>query len=618
MSRKRNNNNFKTSETTTADATEKVGTTTNGGSRSNRNQRRSRNNGSRSKTSKGYVSSENEVRWYSRSPRLLQDAASVPFSWQSGVPFDIRRGGAVLEDTVSKLSPGVCTIAWYPSIGNTNNSNPSTDAVNVAATALFGYITHANSRTTTYDTSDLMLYVLGVSSAYNYFAFLRRVYGKLSGFSALDKNTPRLLVSAMGVNYDDLLRNANTLRLGINVMADRLASLALPQGMSFLERQIWMNESIFTDAESVKPQYYMYVQSAYYKYNEMSGPGRLDLVYPRANATLIGEYSSTYGTYAPSNNNKGLTVSELLDFADELVNPLIASQDINKMSADIIKAMGGNIYKVSMISEDFTVQPTYSKEVLSQFENATCPLPIIAGTGAAPRPVGGVSQNSDIGPSVIRNEVALAVPTPTGYGDGIINKLAKVMPIDAVINMHKDDITPADIMVATRMTCLGAKPYVAPANPAYAHEPTGTIAGEPAGEEWSYLTFTASGSEIILAITVWSNAATPGQFSAMQSTSQFILSGEMLDATADIANMKRAINYLSSFSNFDWHPLVEPIIGYGLHEETASQKFWLPNYVFSDIENYTTVSVEELKRMNDVAILSELYFDGLGDYGLKS
>lgn len=391
MSRTNKSNNYKNGETINSNAGELKNTEVPSRTQKYRNKT---SKGKRNST-RGSVSRGNDVSWYSRSPRLLQDAASIPFSWQSGVPFEISRRDADfggVSTTSLRYSPGVCTINWYPSIGVTNSQFAATDAVNIAATSLFGYITHANSRTTSYDVSDLMLYVLAVSSAYNYFAYLRRVYGKLSGFSALDKNTPKLLVSAMGVDYDDLLRNANVLRTGINVMADRLASLALPQGMSYLERQIWMNETIFMDAESVKPQYYMYVQSAYYCYNEMSGPGKLDLVYPRNNGVLIGEYESTFGSVAPKDNNKGLKVSELLDFADTLVNPLIASQDINKMSADIIKAMGGNIYKVAMIAEDFTVQPTYSKEVLSQFENVTCPLPLIVGQSNLPRPVGGISQ----------------------------------------------------------------------------------------------------------------------------------------------------------------------------------------------------------------------------------
>lgn len=562
--------------------------------------------------SRGFKSRENDASWYSQNERLLKDVASIPTADAVGVPYVVNNQNAT--KTV-KLTAGVMTINWFPSIGNTTLSQPSVDAVNVAATALFGYITHANSRNTTYDKSDLMLYMLSVASAYSYFATLRRVYGKLTGFSALDKNTPRLLVQAMGVDYDDLLRNSTQLRTYINVMAQRLGQLAMPAGMSMLDRQIWMNESIFTDTDTNKPQYYMYVQAAYYKYDEYNGRGRCVLVSPRNGNTLMGEWSSTYGEYAPA-NKAGLKVSELMDFGDELMNVLIGSSDINKMSADIIKAMGGNLFKVSQINEDFTVEPTYSAEVLSQFENAYWAHP--CGMYYPLRVSGGISQNGDLGDSVIRNEVALAIPVSADASEAFAQAVTSALPIDAVLNFHKDEVTPSDAMVATRMVNKKLAPYAAPADAHFNHAPDATLAGYKPSDGFRYYMYEAHGTEVILSAYAFFNHTNALGFSAHELGSTMPLADNGDTTTVNLSLVLNMVDRLNIASQFDWAPSMEVAYVANSKAETAQNiSVTVPSWTQLELQNYTVLDYKALKQMHDVATLSELSFRGIGDYTLR-
>lgn len=600
----KNRNNFKQNNSNASDALASSVST-----KKNSNGGRSRNKANNK--SKSY-SKPNDSSWYTLNPRLVKDAASIPTAMSVGLPFAVKRNGTIGNQDPEIVTTGVHTIQWIPTLGNTTISTPQLDAINVSATGLFAYITHANSRNTSYDKSDLMMYILAVSSAYNYFAFLRRVYGKLTGFSAIDKNTPELLVSAMGVNYNDLVRRAKDLRTYINVMADKLSRIPLPSGMSMLERQIWMNESIFKDTTVGKPQYYMYVQAAYYRYDEFSGRGRCELVSPRDSATLIGEYSSTYGKYAPANNKKGLSIEELMDFGDSLMNPLIGSGDIDRMAADVIKAMGSNLFRVAGIDENYTIEPMYNPEVLSQFENS---YSVHLGHIDTPvRVSGGISQNGDLFDSVIRNEVALAFSS--NESDVLNDACLRGQMVDTILNFHTDTVTPEDVMVATRMTNKLLQQYVAPPDPAFTHPSVGTLAGF--NSTFQYYMYAAHGTETILNSTIWFNIKTISGFMAYDYASAMYLKDDGSTEKIGKDDVIGVVARMNALSQFDWSPLTEAIYLFNSNAELAKDiSVVATSWNQFELQNFTTIDVDTLKRMHDVAILSEVSFRGIGEFGLK-
>lgn len=581
----------------------------------------------------------NHDEWYNKIPQLVQDAASISSATMGGVPFTLlpeADNANVTEQTFEhpryRLDPGVLTITWYPTIGQSNLDNPATEAVNVAATSLFGYITHANSRNTTYEASDLMMYTMSVSDAYSYLVFMRRLYGRLTPFSAIDRTTPELIMTSLGGDYDDLSVNANDFRGYINIYAQKLGQLALPGGLPYHDRHMWMNESLFTDTNnSMKKQYYAYTQGAYYLYQEkMPGkPGHVQLVYPQHTENgvtgnfVCGDDTTNRATFGV--NHKGLTYEEIKDFGNKLINNLLWSEDINKMSADIIKACS-NLYKISMIDETYTVPAVYDPEVTAQFENFYAytpnwgvPMPLM--------PLGYIEQNVSIGTGYMYDNTAIFAwfrsnSQPIEQTD--VNNNLKYQLKEVLINAHQADMPPAFVMKATRAKTMNAQPYSKPIEGAFDLQTVRDNYNDgslkvPFTGTCSIYTYRSTGSEVTYRMNHWVKTTNGGK-------TPLVNIGDTLFSTVNIPDagnlmisrniLESAFNSVMSIQSFDWHPAVNVNILENTASESGEEFFPIP-YIGQDLDNFTVIDLKTLNKIHQVALLSEFTFDGLGNYGIR-
>lgn len=306
---------------------------------------------------------ENDPSWYTRVPNLVPIAANFPFGAAVGTrvnlvyPNTIDGDGNLTQAFTSSLqsAPGIMTIHYVPTIGSVEEQ--STSAINMAAIQLFAYQRSRNSRSASYDAPDLMMYFLAMRSAYALYAKMVRIYGTMNLASPLSRYLPVALVKAQGVDYDDLMTNMAQFHYLVNQFAYKLGQLNMPAGMSVIDRNIWLNSNIFMDSSTPKSQIYLYDQSVFHRYSEAN---------ENTAATLIPKYWEDFA----ANKTKGMTVSEMSTLVTDILQPLLESEDIGTISADILKAYGlENCISVSPIAENYMVMPTWSKEVLSQIEN---------------------------------------------------------------------------------------------------------------------------------------------------------------------------------------------------------------------------------------------------------
>ena len=270
--------------------------------------------------------------------------------------------------------------------------------------------------------------------------------------------------------------------------------------------------------------------------------------------------------YDEVGNNKGgqlvakpfpgpMTLDSFRSYGDALISAVIESEDLNIMSGDILKAYGeSSLFKLSQIEPDYIVDFVKNEEVLLQMHNIKmlgAPLGQYAGEDTSLNIVQDPNSNAIIyNPNIHVNT--------WGYHT------------NAIINTNKQVMTPADTMVATRL--------VAMAGP------------EEDLEVGMKVSLHSCGSEFVNYATVHYADFANGKF-GLKSVNYY---GIMQTDTTNTPS------YMAMLEKFDWHPEVKFTTF-----ETATKAGTVLNGSCFDLDNYAVVYRDTMKKMHDVAILSE-------------
>lgn len=488
----------------------------------------------------------NDPSWYVANGQLLKDFASLSFNNALGAKSRIGFNPYDATYTANDLvytAPGIMTIYTTPAFGI---SEDSSSALNLAAKNFYTWIRHQNSGHVNYDSPDLMMYFGAMDSIYSLLAAMIRAYGTARAFSQVNRYIGDAYLSAQGFNPSDIRSQLSDFRGYINMVITKVSAFCTPVTMAMFKRHFWMYSGIYRDEDVVKSQAYMYVPAILWQYDETEGPGRLDPVL--AFATQGAFLSPTVKTFA-----------QVRGLMDQLISKVVQSEDINIMSGDILKAYGReNLWNLSMIPEDYVVFPVYSEEVLDQVHNTTF---------AGDTPVATLDLSTTPAVDLTR----LGVIQDPEIGDGALYFVPQFLNVaqlgyDAVIDMHKDEPTPEDVIVASRNILTAKVNAIENSNNSVAQ-------------------LTGCGSDICLFATI----------SIINSSGTF--------------DLTRVFPNQNGYSNVIWSRL------------SVFNKF--PRYITVDqvskavsingeLDNYTVVSHDDIQRMHDSAVLSLLGVPFLG------
>lgn len=376
------------------------------------------------------TSKSNDVSWYAHNAELLRSAASLPFSSVTGHRFPWSVTGTAAQNYATAAVPGIMGIRWEISMGGMFN-----DALNQAKDSIYSFTVHANSRNTSYTSQDEMLVILAGASLFSSIAHGIRAYGTMKAFNQTNSYMPRGLIRAMGFNYDDLQTNLSQMWFDLNEMIARSAQIWIPNNLPFMERWFWMNSNIYSDGNSSKSQFYMYVPQNFWYYNETlnDNGGGLSYVTGSVGTTSGASWSQSYASPA--------TWDQYREFINAQFTALIDSEDRGLIFGDILKAYGSErIYALKPIPVDYTVVPVYDPEVLSQIENSNQSIQTL------------VQIYQDQKTGKLYSGYVNSFTTASTWQYGLTYK---------VLNMHQaTDPSPEQVMVATRMMSLGNYPVL--------------------------------------------------------------------------------------------------------------------------------------------------------------
>lgn len=500
----------------------------------------------------------NDPIWYAHNAELMTAAASLPYSVTTGEKI-----GIIEHEEYINSVPGIMSLRWTPQIGGAFD-----DPINQAANMTYSFVAHANSRNYKYDAPDLMQIILAGSSLFAMLAHGIRAYGVMRTYDQRNMYMPRALVEAMGFNYQDLRDHLSQMWFDLNELIARSKQLWIPNHFPFTARWFWMNSNIYMDADSVKGQMYVFVPDSYYIYKETGD---------FAEDNHIAENILTYWNVEDFH-----TWADYVAVMDSMFKPLLESQDRGMIFGDILKAYGAeNLYILPDITSDYRVQPVYDREVLTQIENLTV------------WPYGYESISQDPYTGRLYTSAYTPVTEPVLYPDW-----QAYPPEKQILNFHVSETpTPAMNMVATRLKCAGIA-GIPNGKGAAAYPQAGAGGVAPA----------ACGTETIKEVRVWYihwNSGVPEYTNLIIPT----LWG------SGLAN-DTFVQEIVAWTAFDWAPWLyeaaypsapwtdkNTMINKSIIDaKSGLEAVW---HAIGDYDYYTTIDIEELKKMHRTAVYSE-------------
>lgn len=580
---------------------------------------------------KSYESAPNDWRWYAQNEQILRDTASFAYGYPVGNRLDL---GAYVPDINKGSIPGIASLHFAPTFGGVHDTN---SPLNVAARNVYSYVRHANSGSKNYDAPDLMLYLLAMDSVYSYIAFLKRVYGVAMTYNIVNRYYPKAVVESMGVQFEDLMAHMADFRAAINILCVKAGSLCVPANMSYMAKHMWMYSGLYLDSQSSKAQTYVFTPATFYQFGlDTDSAGQLTQVTPftmqylQAYSTdttrcVVNEWTYTQ-SFGPIDARKLLTVESLIQFGNSLLDPILASEDMNVMSGDILKAYSENmIFKLDLISENYTVIPKYDEDVLDQIQNATAiGIPEIPGLQSAT--------------SVITPSQALAVTlkqdpskgwlTWNGhfYGDATSKSVGTPLSygrtpylMDRILTFNRTVVEPRHSMEASRWCNICTESSVTGTD-----LDCDTLGSEVLGYVF-YHNFTQSQTSnqgnawvhtVSRPVFVGTHVGIKMEFNTATVTKD--------DMSYLNNSITRAIGYafrnLSVMSQFNRHPMTvgsayAQMSVVGSDEGPSDYQYFRPDAVFMDVDYYTVVNQTNLREMSQTALIS--MFD-VTQYGRSS
>lgn len=336
-----------------------------------------------------------------------------------------------------------------------------------------------------------------------------------------------------------------------------------------------MCDGLYVDSTTEKAQTYMYTPSSFFQFQlDSDGAGMLQAT-----------------TFLPIQigDGNGISITQLENYVNGMINPLLANEDFNIMSGDILKAFGpGGIVTLPVTDENYKVVPSYNQEVMSQIENATI-LPISVGAVT-------VKQTTAVGTGYLISNPSFtfspyvmpaAATGDTSFANGYHKQ---VLERNHLLNFHHSNVQPEEVMVATRLTNIIK--YV-----------SGQVIGTDT--KLSQITFQVPtmGSEIIDNAMMWNfvtDSANVRKLTGVSFWTTYYAS--VFDGSGYPTRTRYVDAMVAELSAFDWHPQIMVVYPY---LQGANVEFGLPSGLHGDIDYYTPITSQNLVNMSTAALLSQ-------------
>lgn len=498
---------------------------------------------------------DNDPNWYMHIYPAVLDVASLPFNIPLGTHYDnlvpgVTSNPAIVNSNYSTVQPGIMVLRLAPTAGV---SDTPTSPINIAAQQIYALDRQANSGAKNYDKTDLMMLIQAMDSAYMLYEELVRMYKTFHTVDYMSRYMPDTLLYAEGFS-PSLAGSLADIRAAINYFAYKLASINVPDQFDFIHRHSWLFENVYVDSKGATPQMYLYKPDGYYQWTEGTDDEPTSLRYIGREAL----YGASSGTVSD--------ISQITSAINNLLDPILGSEDAGIISGDLAKAFGANgMIKIQPIVEHEMLNLAYSPEVLHQVMNAM-PLGVVSNNNITQD-----LSNTVVGPQLVCRPAIV----PSNQTD-LITRHKKLL------NFHDYPHDQAGIMVATRLTFS---------------------LGEAFGTNQRYLA--SCGTEICVSVLVYYDS-----IGIASNPTVVQLTMEMGNVGNLNLNLTTALRQVAARSKFDYAPTA-----YLWNTESDQATYYGE---IQDVDDYTYIDDSIIQKLHEAAIMSEYAVKDWKALGTKS
>lgn len=556
----------------------------------------------------GLAGAINDPSWYNLDKALVNDVGQLPYGRPIGLKENrngafMNTGGSTTSGDANKLAfPGVMRLEYVPTVGD--GSQSESDAINVAMRNVYSFVRHANSGSRNYDAPDLMQYLLTMDSIYSLIAHCSRAYSIALTAKSENRYWPDKMLDAAGFTSGggSIMSRLAQFRAEINMAIQKASIFNVPAKFPYFNRHIWMNSNIFKDGAYKRSRNYVFVPATYYPSPDINGI-QTGIRYFGLDSNGLVDPNTITGWVDPTglvsiNDVRHMSYDAAVALLKYLIDNATQNEDYGIMSGDILKAFGDSgLFKLQQVAEDYHVEAIYSPEVLTQIQGAT----ILPGSYYGPA----VAQTSN--GIIYQGTYGLTggIHTPTlmpgilGYyaspNASHVNKMPDCKRV--LINMYKDEVTPDDNMVATRLsnvaTAQGMRYWDISGTSYYFYESKAETCA----------------SEIVDGVAIF-NAL--GGADASYISSNFPVLNAMISRngchftgaglfiqTGTLVSCEEALRVIQTINAFEWAPRI--VIN---HSSSPTNVNPNPIYENQDLANYILIGKDEIDQLHAVALLS--------------
>lgn len=200
--------------------------------------------------------------------------------------------------------------------------------------------------------ADLKMYELALDEAYSLYSEWKRIFGLLLSYSPVNKYTPKVIVQALGYDFDELYKEKTKFENILDNFANSLRAYFVPTGndlYAFHEEQFGR---IYADSKSTRAKMYAFRKSVYRVWQDTTS-----------------EEGSMLKTHAYNNGGQLIGLSYIEAVSEEIFQNMSQSESFNFISALLGKVLGNNRYVLPKLDPNYETVAVLDERKLVQIHN---------------------------------------------------------------------------------------------------------------------------------------------------------------------------------------------------------------------------------------------------------
>lgn len=256
-------------------------------------------------------------------------------------------------------------LSLNPSPGETGMGAPAMGAaINQQGLRTFTALSAGNAKTTNYAPQDVTTCLLAIGELISTFEYARRAMGVAYVYNVRNREFPRHMIQALGIDPDDLIKRMAEYRIRFNMLALQASKIPFPANIRYFDACRVLYQDLFLDSpDSAMAQVYAFKPCSTWYLDETSNPNGTQLT------------TEKFEGLDPSPNIPNTNrMQYILDVIERQLNCLMTSATLNYVYSDVLRlAEKQNIemFHIAQLEEGYSVMPRYDAEAILQIENAT-------------------------------------------------------------------------------------------------------------------------------------------------------------------------------------------------------------------------------------------------------